>query len=67
MSDPKAVSEIARRARWRPLEVIFWLLTPLPYWLFPDYLPLASQIAITALFAISLDLILGYEIGRAHV
>jgi branched-chain amino acid transport system permease protein len=60
MSDPKAVSEIARRARWRPLEVIFWLLTPLPYWLFPDYLPLASQIAITALFAISLDLILGY-------
>ena len=28
--------------------------------LFPDYLSLASQIAITALFALSLDLILGY-------
>ena len=28
--------------------------------LFPNYLSLASQIAITALFALSLDLILGY-------
>ena len=28
--------------------------------MFPDYLSLASQIAITALFALSLDLILGY-------
>ena len=34
--------------------------TLLPFWLFPDYLVLASQIAITALFALSLDLILGY-------
>jgi branched-chain amino acid transport system permease protein len=32
----------------------------LPFALFPDYLILASQIAITALFALSLDLILGY-------
>ena len=35
-------------------------MTPLPFFLTPDYLQLASQIAITALFAISLDLILGY-------
>src|SRR5581483_9589911 len=48
------------QARWRPIEVAFWLATLLPYWLFPDYLVLASQIAITALFALSLDLILGY-------
>lgn len=48
------------QARWRPVEVAFWLATLLPYWLFPDYLVLASQIAITALFALSLDLILGY-------
>jgi branched-chain amino acid transport system permease protein len=39
---------------------VFWLATLLPFWLFPDYLVLASQIAITALFALSLDLILGY-------
>ena len=48
------------QARWRPVEVAFWLATLLPCWLFPDYLVLASQIAITALFALSLDLILGY-------
>jgi branched-chain amino acid transport system permease protein len=48
------------QARWRPIEAVFWLATLTPYWLFPDYLLLASQIAITALFALSLDLILGY-------
>src|SRR5512134_480465 len=47
-------------ARWRPLEVGFWLATLLPFVLAPSYLVLASQIAITALFALSLDLILGY-------
>jgi branched-chain amino acid transport system permease protein len=48
------------QTRWGPLEVVFWLATLLPFLLFPDYLSLASQIAITALFALSLDLILGY-------
>ena len=46
--------------RWRPLEVVFWLCTLLPFVVTPNYLSLASQIAITALFALSLDLILGY-------
>ena len=46
--------------RWRPLEIAFWLATLLPFVLTPNYLLLASQIAITALFALSLDLILGY-------
>src|SRR6476469_7374848 len=46
--------------RWRPLEIAFWLATLLPFVLTPNYLSLASQIAITALFALSLDLILGY-------
>jgi len=48
------------QARWHPVEIAFWLATLLPFWLFPNYLVLASQIAITALFALSLDLILGY-------
>jgi branched-chain amino acid transport system permease protein len=39
---------------------VFWLATLLPFVLTPNYLSLASQIAITALFALSLDLILGY-------
>jgi branched-chain amino acid transport system permease protein len=47
-------------SRWRPIEIAFWLATLLPFALFPNYLSLASQIAITALFALSLDLILGY-------
>ena len=54
------LDHIARRSAWRPLEIVFWLVTLLPFYLTPDYLQLASQIAITALFAISLDLILGY-------
>jgi branched-chain amino acid transport system permease protein len=48
------------QTRWRPAEILFWLATLLPYVLFPNYLSLASQIAIAALFALSLDLILGY-------
>jgi branched-chain amino acid transport system permease protein len=48
------------QTRWRPVEIVFWLATVLPYFVFPNYLSLASQIAIAALFALSLDLILGY-------
>lgn len=48
------------QSRWRPVEIAFWLATFLPFFLFPNHLSLASQIAITALFALSLDLILGY-------
>src|SRR6266568_1459856 len=48
------------RTRWHPIEYAFWASTLLPFLLFPNHLVLASQIAITALFALSLDLILGY-------
>src|ERR1700731_4211909 len=46
--------------RWQWGEVAFWLATLLPFVLTPSYLVLASQIAIAALFALSLDLILGF-------
>jgi branched-chain amino acid transport system permease protein len=46
--------------RWRWSEIAFWLATLLPFVLTPTYLVLASQIAIAALFALSLDLILGF-------
>ena len=46
--------------RWTPLEILFWLLPVAAYFLFPDYLVLISQIMIVGLFAVSLDLILGY-------
>jgi branched-chain amino acid transport system permease protein len=48
------------QVRWSPIEIAFWAATLLPFLLLPNYLALASQIAITALFALSLDLILGY-------
>jgi len=50
----------AQQTRWRPLEIAFWLATLLPFVLAPSYLSLASQVAITALFALSLDLLVGY-------
>jgi branched-chain amino acid transport system permease protein len=53
-------SYLAAQTRWHAVEVVFWLATLVPFVLFPSYLQLASQIAITALFALSLDLILGY-------
>jgi branched-chain amino acid transport system permease protein len=47
--------------RWRWSEIAFWLATLTPFVLTPNYLVLGSQIAITALFALSLDLILGFS------
>ena len=46
--------------RWQPLEIVFWLIPVATFFLFPGYLVLISQIMIVGLFAISLDLILGY-------
>jgi len=51
---------LERQTRWGPIEIAFWLALLLPFILVPTYLNLASQIAITALFAVSVDLILGY-------
>jgi branched-chain amino acid transport system permease protein len=54
------VRYLRTQTRWHWSETMFWLATLLPFYFVPDYLQLASQIAITALFALSLDLILGY-------
>lgn len=55
-----AAQSLARRARWRWPELVFWLLA-FGALLMPSgkYLIL-NEIAILALFALSLDLILGY-------
>jgi branched-chain amino acid transport system permease protein len=52
---------LSAQIRWQWSEILFWLATLLPFVLAPDYLVLASQIAITALFVLSLDLILGFS------
>ena len=51
---------VALQSRWSVFEIVFWLAALLPFFVFPTYLSLASQIAVAALFAISVDLILGY-------
>lgn len=63
MADMAAVDPHAwlrRRDRWSAFEIVFWLAALLPFFFLPSYLTLASQIAIAALFAISVDLVLGY-------
>ncbi len=51
---------LRKRGRISIIEIVFWLATLLPFVLFPSYLSLASQVAIAALFALSVDLVLGY-------
>jgi len=51
---------LAERIRWHWPESAFWIAALAVYVVFPAYLQLASQVAIAALFALSLDLILGY-------
>jgi branched-chain amino acid transport system permease protein len=51
---------LRQQARWQRAEYAFWLLPVIAYFAFDEQLSLLSQIAITALFTLSLDLILGY-------
>jgi branched-chain amino acid transport system permease protein len=46
--------------RWRRADVALWLVAAAVYFVFPTYRVLGSQVLITALFALSLDLVLGY-------
>jgi branched-chain amino acid transport system permease protein len=57
-----SIATVARlpNDRWKPLEIAFWLLPIAAWFLFPNHLVLVSQIMIVGLFALSLDLILGY-------
>ena len=54
------VAPLQGAARWQPAEIVFWILPIVAYFVFPESRQLLAQIAITALFALSLDLILGY-------
>jgi branched-chain amino acid transport system permease protein len=51
---------LIRRARWSPLEIAFWVFAFATIWLFPGKYLIMKDTAILALFALSLDLILGY-------
>ena len=49
-----------RRSAWRPAEIIFWAAAFATIFLLPNRHLILTEIAILGLFAISLDLILGY-------
>ncbi len=51
---------IVSRHQVRPVEILPWVLAVLAFFVFPDYLQLGAQVLILILFALSLDLILGY-------
>lgn len=56
----RATASLARRVRWRPAEIAFWLLAFGALFLPAGKHLILNEIAILALFALSLDLILGY-------
>jgi len=55
-----AIVTALRQNRPRWFEAIPWLIAAGGYFAFSDQLPFASQILITILFALSLDLVLGF-------
>ena len=56
-----AQTNLLRGTRMRPWEPVLWLLAFASPLVFPSYAPIVSEIAIVALFALSLDLVLGYS------
>ena len=51
---------LLKAGRWKPWEVALWLLALAAPWVLPRHALIVNEIAIVALFALSLDLILGY-------
>jgi branched-chain amino acid transport system permease protein len=55
-----AAALLIKRSRWRVGEALPWLLAFAAYFAFPNQMVLGAQTLIMILFALSLDLILGY-------
>jgi len=53
-------SPLLAKARWRPLEFVVWAVAFVLPLVLPSHALMINEIAIVALFAMSLDLILGY-------
>ena len=58
-ADPTQVHGLPN-GRWSPFEIAFWCVPIAVFFLLPDYLVFGSQVLIVGLFALSLDLVLGY-------
>jgi len=57
---PDVAGQLASRARWRLPEITFWIVAAATIYLLPSKHLILTEIAILGLFALSLDLILGY-------
>ena len=55
-----AARELAERHRFQWWEVLPWVAGIAAFFVFPNYLAFGTQVLITILFALSLDLVLGY-------
>ncbi|HEX5507055.1 MAG TPA: branched-chain amino acid ABC transporter permease [Pseudolabrys sp.] len=56
----RAAHYLVSRHRFRPAEALPWLLAIAAFFLFPDRMTFGNQALIMVMFALSLDLILGY-------
>ena len=56
----RAAEYLLRRHRFRPAEALPWLIAIAAFFLFPDRMTFGSQVLRMVMFALSLDLILGY-------
>ena len=60
VSDHPAARALAQRHRLRPWEPLPWILALAFYFAFPTYLGFGTDLLVTILFALSLDMALGY-------
>ncbi|MGQ0512532.1 MAG: branched-chain amino acid ABC transporter permease [Betaproteobacteria bacterium] len=61
MGEPQtAAGQLARRHRFQWWELLPWIAAIVAFFAFPTYLAFGTQLLITILFALSLDLVLGY-------
>jgi branched-chain amino acid transport system permease protein len=60
MAADTPVDRLIRAHRLRLVELLPWVVAVIGYFAFADYLSLGSQILIMILFAMSLDLVVGY-------
>ncbi|MEZ5740529.1 MAG: branched-chain amino acid ABC transporter permease [Burkholderiaceae bacterium] len=58
LADPRRW--IARRHRWQWWEALPWLLAIAAFFVLPDYMAFGSQVLLMIVFALSMDLIVGY-------
>ena len=57
---PMAQTQLLAASRWSWLEIVSWLAAFALPWLWPGHALIINEMAIAALFAVSLDLVFGY-------